>query len=393
MASSITGLCKKKYTLLSLSNRRLRGRNTNQHTLLIRTTVTLLLLSLLIYNIFNVYVYLGEIDLAKFKDTTTTATNNGHCIFVMNKLYGNHTLSRVNKGLEWYKTITLQSIGLASQYINGNGYNNTFAAIILSAEGAYYEPALLNLKNTDGMPQLYINTTEKHNMYTVPYLLREHSCNVITMMRVDGDDMIYPDVFEYILQGWEDIHWEKQTNSTLKGAMVIGGRLLTKVTLASPSSSLGDLKCLIERKRNEYFNSAGLSVTLPVSVLEEKYGLNPFIVWSHHVKLAHKIRTDMKDMGLQTVIEDYPKLGVATSTQLSGHFNRHHDILSLQDCNESYLMSEFNEDIGSLIWSARDAIPKLTNEEWRENAFIMKELAKIKRLAAEKRNQGSILWI
>ena len=99
MASSITGLCKKKYKLLSLSNRRLSGgRNTNQHILLIRTTVTLLLLSLLIYNIFNVYVYLGEIDLAKVKDTTTT-TNNGHCIFVMNKLYGNHTLSRVNKGL------------------------------------------------------------------------------------------------------------------------------------------------------------------------------------------------------------------------------------------------------------------------------------------------------
>ena len=137
-----------------------------------------------------------------------------------------------------------------------------------------------------------------------------------------------------------------------------------------------------------------MSVTLPVSVLEEKYSRNPFIVWSHHVKLAHNIRTDMKEMvGLQAVIEDYSMLGAATSTQLSGHFNRHHDILSLQDCNESYLMSEFNEDIGSLIWSARDAIPKLTNEEWRENAFIVKELAKIKRLAAEKRNQGSILWI
>ena len=140
MASSITGLCKKKYKLLSLSNRRLSGgRNTNQHIILIRTTVTLLLLSLLIYNIFNLHVYLEEIDLAKFKDTTTT-TNNGHCIFVMNKLYGNHTLSRVNKGLEWYKTITLQSIGLAAQYINGSGYKNTFVAIILSAEGAYYEP-------------------------------------------------------------------------------------------------------------------------------------------------------------------------------------------------------------------------------------------------------------
>ena len=381
------------------SHRRLSGgRNTKHHILLIRTTVTLLLLSLSIYNISNVYVYLGEIDLVKFKDTTTTTTNNGeHCIFVMNKLYGNHTQSRVNKGLEWYKKITLQSIGLAAQYINGSSsseYNDTFVAIILSAEGAYYEPASMSLKglgNTDGMPQLYINTTEMHNIYTIPYLLQEQSCNVITMMRVDGDDMIYPDVFEYILQGWEDI---PKTNSTSEGAMVIGGTLLTKVTLASPSSpSSGDLKCLIERKRNGYFNSVGLSVTLPVSVLEEKYSLNPFIIWSNHVKLAQKIRADMKDMGLQTVIEDYPKLGIATSTQLSGHFKRHNDVL-LQDCNnETYLMSEFNEDIGRLIWSARDAIPKLTNEEWRENAFIVKELAKLKALAAEKRNQGSILWI
>jgi len=367
MASSVT-LYKKKYKPLSLSHRHLSGdRNTKLHILLIRTTVILLLLSLLIYNISNVYVYLGEIDLAKkFRDTTTTSTDNGHCIFVMNKLYGNHTLTRVNKGLDWYKTITLQSIGLASQYIDGSGFNNTFVAIILSAEGAYYESASLSLKgfgNTDDMPHMYINSTEMHNIYTIPYILQEQSCNLITIMRVDADDMIYPDVFEYILQGWEDIDWRKQTNSTSEGAMVIGGRLLTKITLASsPSLSSGDLKCSIERKQNGYFNSAGLSVTLPVSVLEEKYSLNPFIIWSNHVKLANKINADMEDMGLQTVIEDYPKLGVATSTQLSGHFNRHNDVL-LQDCNETYLISAFKEDIGSLIWSARDAIPKLRNGE------------------------------
>jgi len=317
----------------------------------------------------------------------------------MNKLYGNHTLSRVNKALEWYKTITLQSIGLAAQYINGSsssgGYNDTFVAIILSAEGAYYEHALLSLKGLSGMPHMYINSTEMHNMCTIPYLLREQSCNVITVMRVDADDMIYTDVFEYILHGWKDINW--QTNSTSEGAMVIGGTLLTKITLASsPSSSSGDLKCSIERKQNGYFNSAGLSITMSVSLLEEKYSLNPFInpfiIWSNHVKLANKTHTDMKDMGLQTVIEDYSNLGIATSTQLSGHFNRHNNVLP-QDCNETYLKSELNENIGSLLWSARDAIPKLTNEEWRENAFIMKQLAKLKRLAEEKRNQGSILWI
>ena len=98
MASAVTGLYKKTSTMRIDSHRRLSGgRNTNHHILLIRITVTLLLMSLLIYNIFNVYVYLREIDLAKFKDTTTIATNKGHCIFVMNKLYVNHTLSRVNK--------------------------------------------------------------------------------------------------------------------------------------------------------------------------------------------------------------------------------------------------------------------------------------------------------
>lgn len=80
-----------------------------------------------------------------------------------------------------------------------------------------------------------------HNIYTIPYILQEQSCNIITIMRVDADDMIYPDVFEYILQGWEDIDWQKQTNSTSEGAMVIGGRLLTKTTLASPSLSSGNL--------------------------------------------------------------------------------------------------------------------------------------------------------
>jgi len=378
MASSVTGICKKKNNPLALSHRRLSGgRNTKHHILLIRTTVTLLLLPLLILNICNVNVYLEEIDLAKVKDTTTTSNNNnGHCIVVISKLYGNHTLSRVHKSLSWYKSITLESIRLATQHIGNSSYNDAFVAIMLSAEGSYATveatASLEGLKSINGMPDMHTNTTKMLNQHVLPNLLQE--CDVVSMIRIDADDLLLPGTFEYIIEGWRDINWHdemKKSNSSGEGAMVVGGRLTTRITLVPPQSNGGEPRCLKRTQRNSYLSSAGISVTLPAPVLLALK--NKLICMSDHTKLPNKVRSDMKELGLHTLVEDKP-LGVLTTTPLSGHFNQSYlgDNSTLPYCNETFLVSEFDGDIGRIIWKARIAIPQLTNEEWRQNSFVKK---------------------
>ena len=58
------------------------------------------------------------------------------------------------------------------------------------------------------------------------------------------------------------------------------------------------------------------------------------------------------------LVEDKP-LGL-TTTPLSGHFNQSYlgDNSTLPYCNETFLVSEFDGDIGRIIWKARDAIPQ-----------------------------------
>ena len=324
-----------------------------------------------------------EENILSKKDKTETA-DDGHCIVVISKLYGNHTLSRVHKSLSWYKSITLESIRLATQHISSGSNNNSdaYVGILLSAEGAYATEAATSLEglgSINGMPDIHTNTTAMLNQHIIPHLLQEHLCDVVSMVRIDADDMLLPDTFEYMRQR-RDVNWprdeKKMNNSTSsEGALVIGGKVTTRLTLAPPRSDGGDFRCLKNTQRNSYFSSAGLSVTLPVPVLLEMK--NKFICMSDHTKLPKKIRSDMKEWGLHTLIEDKP-LGVLTSTPLSGHFNQAYlgDNSTLQYCNETFLMSEFAGDIGRLIWKARDAIPKLTNDEWRQNSFV-KEFAKV----------------
>ena len=85
-----------------------------------------------------------------------------------------------------------------------------------------------------------------------------------------------------------EANWDKvDMNPNDTGAMVIGGTLTTRITLVPPQSNGGEPRCLKSTtRRNSYLSSAGISVTLPASVLLALK--NKFICMSDHTKLPNR---------------------------------------------------------------------------------------------------------
>ena len=297
-----------------------------------------------------------------------------HCMFVISKLYGNHSQTRVDMTLNWYKSITVESINAAARFSDND---NSYVGILLSAEDSYADEAVQSLKQrniTSHEPDMHINTTAALNEEVIPSLLQEHSCNVATMIRVDADDMLHPTIFDTIQHKWKDIKWNS-TNSSVSeehkhsgGAMVIGNSLWTSIILSPPGK--GGINCLTAERLKTFFSSTGLSVTVPVSVLNKIR--NKFLVYSRHTVLANRTSTYMKRMGLQTVIIDHSPLGIISMTPVSGHYLDIYQSADspLRKCSQNYLISELGNDLGRVVWNARYAIPRLTNAEWKQNVFV-----------------------
>jgi len=304
------------------------------------------------------------------------AEDKQHCMFVISKLYGNHSQTRMDMTLNWYRSITVESINAAARFSDND---DSYVGILLSAEDSYADEAAQSLKQrniTNHQPDMHINTTTVLNEEVIPSLLQEHSCNVATMIRVDADDMLHPTIFDTIQHKWKDIKWNS-TNSSVSeehkhgggaGAMVIGNSLWTSIILSPPGK--GGINCLTAERRKTFFSSTGLSVTVPVGVLNKIR--NKFLVYSRHTVLANRTRTDMKRMGLQTVIIDHSPLGIISMTPVSGHYQDIYQSADspLRKCSQNYLISELGNDLGRVVWNARYAIPRLTNAEWRQNVFV-----------------------
>eukprot|EP00571_Detonula_confervacea_P006775 CAMPEP_0172315868 /NCGR_PEP_ID=MMETSP1058-20130122/26523_1 /TAXON_ID=83371 /ORGANISM="Detonula confervacea, Strain CCMP 353" /LENGTH=367 /DNA_ID=CAMNT_0013030047 /DNA_START=511 /DNA_END=1611 /DNA_ORIENTATION=+ len=290
---------------------------------------------------------------------------DSHCLFVVSKLYGNHSASRMNATLNWYKKITLESIRMAARF---SGERFDYIGAVVWAEGSYATEALSLKKLGDAdVPDIHVDSVEGLNQL-FPSILQNKFCDIASMVRIDADDMLSPFAFENIRWAWKN----NRCTSTKACAQVAGTKKSTKIVLA-PLTDKGQLKCLIASDNNPYFASAGLSVTLPVRILLQHFD-DKIVCFGNHVKLFHKLREKMKGLGLQ--VDSYQLLGHAflPMTPLSGHFNHSNPFISrfgpLQNCKLSYLVAELGEDLGNIIWNAREAVPNLTVEEWKQNGFV-----------------------
>mmetsp|Transcript_52313 Transcript_52313/g.60401 ORF Transcript_52313/g.60401 Transcript_52313/m.60401 type:complete len:394 (+) Transcript_52313:165-1346(+) len=298
-----------------------------------------------------------------------------HCAFVVSNLYGTtHSTNRINATINWYKQVTLESIRLAARYSSDDfEYIGAFVGV----DGLYATEPALSLLQLGGDVGIPIHADIKKNLdQLVTLILQEKSCDVASMVRIDADDMLSPHALENIRWAWKN----NRCNSSEECAQVVGTMKNKRMTIA-PLTDKGQLKCLFSSKNNPDFVSAGVSVTLPIQIFRHFDKKIQFSLGSHK-NLYNNIRKKMKELGLQADMYQIFDHSVLTLTPISSHYNiADPDAMNgpLRNCTLIYLETELGQDLGNIIWKARDAIPTLSKKEWKQNRYISDNGGEVKK--------------
>jgi len=301
-----------------------------------------------------------------------------HCAFVVSNLYGTtHSANRITKTINWYKQVTIESIRLAARY---SSEHFEYIGVFVVVDGFYAtEPALSLLQLGDDV-DIPIHVDIKKNLnQLVTLILQKKSCDVASMVRIDADDVLDPNALENIRWAWKN----NRCNSTEECAQVAGTMKNKRMTIA-PLTDKGQLKCLFSSRNNQDFVSAGVSVTLPVQIFRHFDKKIQFSLGSHK-NLYNNIRKKMNELGLQADMYQVFDHSVLTLTPISSHYNiADPDAMNgpLQNCTLLYLETELGQDLGNIIWKARDAIPSLSKKEWKQNRYISENGGEVKKYRA-----------
>mmetsp|Transcript_17053 Transcript_17053/g.19532 ORF Transcript_17053/g.19532 Transcript_17053/m.19532 type:complete len:392 (+) Transcript_17053:118-1293(+) len=296
-----------------------------------------------------------------------------HCAFVVSNLYGTtHSANRITKTINWYKQVTLESIRLAARY---SSEHFEYIGVFVVVDGFYATEPALSLLQLGGGLDIPIHADIKENLdQLVTLILQEKSCDVASMVRIDADDMLSPNALENIRWAWKN----NRCNSTEECAQIAGTMNNRRMTIATDK---GQLKCLFRSKNNGNFVSAGVSVTLPVQIFRH-FDEKIQICLGSHTKLYNNTRKTMKKVGLQTDSYQVSDHSVLSLTPLSSHFNiADPEAMNgpLQNCELIFLETELGRDLGNIIWKARDAIPSLSQKEWKQNRYISDNGGEVKK--------------
>mmetsp|Transcript_52314 Transcript_52314/g.60402 ORF Transcript_52314/g.60402 Transcript_52314/m.60402 type:complete len:383 (+) Transcript_52314:165-1313(+) len=305
-----------------------------------------------------------------------------HCAFVVSNLYGTtHSTNRINATINWYKQVTLESIRLAARYSSDDfEYIGAFVGV----DGLYATEPALSLLQLGGDVGIPIHADIKKNLdQLVTLILQEKSCDVASMVRIDADDMLSPHALENIRWAWKN----NRCNSSEECAQVVGTMKNKRMTIA-PLTDKGQLKCLFSSKNNPDFVSAGVSVTLPVQIFRH-FDEKIQICLGSHTKLYNNTRKTMKKVGLQTDSYQVSDHSVLSLTPLSSQYNiADPEAMNgpLQNCELIFLETELGRDLGNIIWKARDAIPSLSQKEWKQNHYINENSDEVRKNAKDGPN-------
>mmetsp|Transcript_17054 Transcript_17054/g.19533 ORF Transcript_17054/g.19533 Transcript_17054/m.19533 type:complete len:394 (+) Transcript_17054:118-1299(+) len=298
-----------------------------------------------------------------------------HCAFVVSNLYGTtHSANRITKTINWYKQVTLESIRLAARY---SSEHFEYIGVFVVVDGFYATEPALSLLQLGGGLDIPIHADIKENLdQLVTLILQEKSCDVASMVRIDADDVLDPNALENIRWAWKN----NRCNSSEECAQVVGTMKNKRMTIA-PLTDKGQLKCLFSSRNNQDFVSAGVSVTLPIQIFRHFDKKIQFSLGSHK-NLYNNIRKKMKELGLQADMYQIFDHSVLTLTPISSHYNiADPDAMNgpLRNCTLIYLETELGQDLGNIIWKARDAIPTLSKKEWKQNRYISDNGGEVKK--------------
>lgn len=291
-------------------------------------------------------------------------THERHCMFVISKLYGNPEQYRRDAAMRWYREVTLASIKKASAFSDSFG---VFSAAVLQASNSFSFIA----KELDERERVIVEASVQEIDARIHELIRTKNCEVISLLRLDGDDAVTPVAFENIRHGWD----EKcgAMNNSIDCILHTGPYRLPKVFLYPYIPYTGYIPCSFIDYSMTSMNamSQGLGLTLSIDVWLRYFGgtsraifLDQHLhVWRNLLNMTRYTEHELKN---NPVLNH----GVWLITSLSSHFYHDASDLEVIMCTPDYLAKYLGYAVSETLWSARYSIPNLTKAQWAQNKFV-----------------------
>lgn len=340
-----------------------------------------------------------------------------HCVFVVTLLYGNHTVERRNATLEWYVRATVASVQRAQAQVvlatetSSLSYNLRLAhiAVMAFARQTYDTDSARDfIHQTHQAAAAAQNFTTSTSVefilqgftYHVRKQVQTHQCQVVSVLRLPGTDVITSQGLVNLHSGWNKATLQypsppsqQQEHSNVPPVvMVTGSQKLSTVNLflmdQDDQSSSSSLCAYIPTKELPWFWSAtGLTVTMPVPTWMQHFGGN-----SH--SLTHFLAEEAVASITQTVRpynisvykhnvnfdqDDNHQHAIHIKTMLDDTFR---SILSppssaraISGCGKEFLTQHLGEQTGQQLFQLQDFVPNLSAQERAAHAMVINSKA------------------
>lgn len=336
---------------------------------------------------------------------------------MITSLWGtNHTDERKLATLDWYARATVHSIHKAAEFADASPSSSRtrlkHVGMLLMAKDWYdtQEARDYIFAHADNGTSSNSSSSSPTQQSTpdVSFILENHSfqmrkrvqvnqCDILSLVRVDADDMLTPRAFVNLHQGWDKASARctppngdrtsssASTSSDCPVVMVSGTQSIKTLNLLPINETMTrdtdprqTEPCLsIETKRATEFYSLGLTVTMTKDVWMEHFGGNSHsCTHYHHRLLFQELTAEMKEKNITTYKNLVNDHGLYMKTMLSGHFDFVFESkpYKTSGCGLQYLKDSLGEDSGTMVWEVRGYTPNLTQEAFQQNHFVIEQL-------------------
>jgi hypothetical protein len=315
--------------------------------------------------------------------TRAPESRHSHCAIVVSRLFGNHTERRRRLTLDWYRHVAVNSIRVAAEH------SNMTAVMIVLHNTDSYADEVVNDTNTLGSIVSYFQLGGSVSMETPPYLeevqrlATERQCQVMSVMRLDADDMLLPAAFQNIEMGWKGVMASNNcTSSSLDNdcprALVSGvpfGEVLQYVL--DPVASDGGMTCSVLPSKGRRWQqgdklvtaSLGVAVTMPKALWMSHFRGDIGFMFVNHLVFVTFMAEKMQTFNISTHFQNLSSNHAGwIETPLSGHYQARRR--GQVNCTLPYLTQLIGKEGAEILWTNRRFIPRLTRDESESNIYF-----------------------
>ena len=309
--------------------------------------------------------------------------DHSHCAIVVSRLFGNHTERRRRLTLDWYRRVAIHSIRVAAEH------SNMKAVMIVLHNTASYAHDVVNDTDTLGSIVSYFQLGGSVDMETtylneVQRLATERQCQVMSVMRLDADDMLFPAAFQNIEMGWKNVMASNKCHASFLDhdcphALVSGVPFseVIQYVLDPVVASDGAMTCSVLPPKGRPWQpgdelvaaSQGMAVTMTKTLWMSQLDGDVRIVFGNHKHFASTAAEKMQSFNISPHFQILSKNHTGwIETPLSGHYKAQRR--GRRNCTLPYLTQVIGKEIGDILWTNRRFIPQLTQDELESNHFF-----------------------